>query len=174
MKSICNAIRSIAFAICGVSLTLTNASAVQVTSTEAIYNFNFSSLSPSLPFQSITFGATFSSADPVTVNIDTILTRIYGGFSGTQLIQVRNDSAPGFAYNVYIKMAGRYMDHLQLLIQYLIQCAMDFFQLAYKQQPDLQNSLLSILAATIMAYLANVLRWQFRSLRQLFFSQLVC
>ncbi len=67
-------------------------------SEQVIVNFDFTSLDPSPPFNWISFGATFSSTDPV-LGDDRILTFLYGDVDGTDLLQTRNDAESGFGWN---------------------------------------------------------------------------
>jgi PEP-CTERM motif len=96
-----------AVALIGVGCLASSSSfAVALTSTEGIFNFDLTSLSPAPPYTNVTFGAIFSAADPVTSGTDTVFTYLYGGLDGTQLLQVRNDTAPGFAYNTAFSNNG--------------------------------------------------------------------
>lgn len=97
---------SAALCIGAAALLPTLTSAQVLTSTETLFNFDLSEFSHGTPYTNIVFSAAFSSADPVTAGADTMLTKLYGGLNGTGLIQVRNDSAPGFAYDTAFSSSG--------------------------------------------------------------------
>jgi hypothetical protein len=80
--------------------------ALALTSAEVIFNFDLTSRSPPPPYTNVIFSAIFSAADPVTEGTDTMFTYLYGGLNGTQLLQVRNDTAPGFPYNTAFSHNG--------------------------------------------------------------------
>jgi len=66
---------------------------IPISSTETIFNFDFTSLDPSPPYTNIQWSMIFDESDPVTVGTDVFSTKIYGGLNGTELIQTRNSTA---------------------------------------------------------------------------------
>jgi len=69
-----------------------------VGSEQVIVNFDLTSQDPMPPYTNIQFGAAFDSSDPV-LGSDRILTFLYGGPNGTDLLQTRNDAETGFGFN---------------------------------------------------------------------------
>ena len=98
--------KSAFLAACCIGLLPLSAVAIPITATETVFTFDLSGLTPSPPYTNIEFGAIFSSTDPVTVNVDTMLTKVYGGLNGAQLLQTRNDTAPGFFYDTAFSQSG--------------------------------------------------------------------
>jgi len=76
------------------------AAIIPISSIETIFNFDFTSLDPSPPYTNISFSAIFDKSDPISVGSDSMLTKVYGGLNGTELLQVRNDTQPGFPFEV--------------------------------------------------------------------------
>lgn len=58
---------------------------------ETIFNFDLTNLSPAPPYRSISWRVTFRESDPVD-GADVLITNVYGGPSGTELVQTRNDT----------------------------------------------------------------------------------
>ncbi len=76
------------------STTFAKAASIQISSTEVIFNFDFTALDPNPPYTNIYFGAIFDESDPV-VGTDSMLTKIYGELNGTEIVQTRNDTLTG-------------------------------------------------------------------------------
>jgi hypothetical protein len=64
---------------------------LQLSPQERIFSFDLSERLPGPPYQSIIWAFTFSSADPISEN-DVMITNLYGGPNGTQLVQSRRDT----------------------------------------------------------------------------------
>ena len=67
-------------------------------SDQVIVNFDLTGQNPMPPYTNIQFGAAFDPSDPV-LGSDRILTFLYGGADGTDLLQTRNDAETGFGFN---------------------------------------------------------------------------
>jgi hypothetical protein len=74
-----------------VTFTATVTTGIPLSSQETIFNFDLTSHFPAPPYNAISFAVTFSVADPVA-GTDVLITNVYGGASGTQLLQTRNDT----------------------------------------------------------------------------------
>jgi hypothetical protein len=73
--------------------------AIPITATETLFSFDFTAKSPLPPYTNIQFGAVFSNSNPINVGVDSMLTNVYGGLNGANLVQARNDTLPGFAFD---------------------------------------------------------------------------
>jgi hypothetical protein len=67
------------------------ATTVRLDTTEVLFNFDLTSATPAPPYLSITFSAIFAASDPIS-GTDRLITNVYGGANGTQLLQVREDT----------------------------------------------------------------------------------
>ena len=95
-----------------ISLCLITASAkaaiIPISSAETIFNFDFTALDPSPPYTNIMFSAIFDKSNPISVGVDSMLTKVYGGLNGTELLQIRNDTLPGFSFDVSFNDDGTF------------------------------------------------------------------
>lgn len=105
MRQILSAFRiqSIGLAVVLGLIVAQSAQAVPLTSDELLFDFDFSSLSPNLPFTNIQKTIRFGESDPVNVGTDFYLQRVYGEVGGQNLIQTRNDTqfAVDFAPDIF-------------------------------------------------------------------------
>ncbi len=65
---------------------------ILLTSTEMVFSFDLTSLTPTPPYTGIKWSVVFDAADPVNLG-DQLTTRTYGDLSGVDLLQVRDDTA---------------------------------------------------------------------------------
>ena len=79
---------------------------IQLTATEVLFNFDFRDAALGPPYVTIEFRAEFDPIDPINVGVDTMITNVYGDLNGVQLLQSRNDTAPGFPFDVSFNDAG--------------------------------------------------------------------
>ena len=85
--------------LCIIMVAPVKATIIPITSTETIFNFDFTSLmDPEGDYSTVKFHVIFDESDPISVGIDSMITRVYGGLDGTELLQVRNDTTPGFSF----------------------------------------------------------------------------
>jgi len=74
-----------------IRVTILPLGTIPLSATETIFDFDLRSFPTGPPYSNITFRATFDPTDPVTGS-DVMITNVYGGPNGTELVQVRNDT----------------------------------------------------------------------------------
>ncbi len=79
---------------------------IPITATETFFDFDLSGLSPTPPYDSIVFSAEFDATNPIDVGVDSMLTNLYGDLGGVNLVQSRNDTLPGFPFDVSFNEDG--------------------------------------------------------------------
>jgi len=82
------------------------ASAGPITSTETIFDFDLTEFLPGPLYSNIRWSAVFDAGDPIAVGDDSMLTNIYGDLGGLNLVQSRNDTLPGFPFDVSFNPEG--------------------------------------------------------------------
>jgi hypothetical protein len=74
--------------------------AIPITAEEVVFDFDLTDRSPSPPYDHIVFSAAFDVTDPIDVGDDSMLTNVYGDLGATSPVQSRNDTLPGFPFDV--------------------------------------------------------------------------
>lgn len=79
---------------------------IAISGTETLFDFDFSGFPVPPPYDNIQFSAVFDADDPIDVGTDSMLTNLYGDVGGTNLVQSRNDTLPGFFFDASFNDAG--------------------------------------------------------------------